>query len=98
MTNETLLLSIVLFSIGATGFLVRRNVIVVLMCVELMLNAVNVAFIAFSRQHLDLTGHICVFMVMTVAAAETAVGLAIAVLIFRTRRLVNLDEIDLMKG
>ena len=98
MTHETLVLSIILFTIGATGFVVRRNAIVVLMCVELMLNAANLAFIAFSRQHIDLTGHIYVFMIMTVAAAEAAVGLAIVVLIFRTRRAVNLDEINLMKG
>jgi NADH-quinone oxidoreductase subunit K len=93
-----LMLSIILFTIGATGFAVRRNAIVVLMSVELMLNAANLAFIAFSRQHIDLTGHIYVFMIMTVAAAEAAVGLAIVVLIFRTRRKVNLDEINLMKG
>ena len=98
MTHETLVLSIILFTIGATGFVVRRNAIVVLMCVELMLNAANLAFIAFSRQHIDLTGHIYVFMIMTVAAAEAAVGLAIVVRIFRTRRAVNLDEINLMKG
>jgi NADH-quinone oxidoreductase subunit K len=98
VTQETLILSIILFTIGATGFVVRRNAIVVLMSVELMLNAANLAFIAFSRQHLDLTGHIYVFMTMTVAAAEAAVGLAIVVLIFRTRRKVNLDEINLMKG
>ena len=98
MTQETLILSIILFTIGATGFVVRRNAIVVLMSVELMLNAANLAFIAFSRQHLDLTGHIYVFMTITVAAAEAAVGLAIVVLIFRTRRKVNLDEITLMKG
>ena len=98
MTHETLVLSIVLFTIGATGFVVRRNAIVVLMCVELMLNAANLAFIAFSRQHIDLTGHIYVFMIMTVAAAEAAVGLAIVVLIFRTRKVANLDEINLMKG
>ena len=98
MTHETLVLSIILFTIGATGFVVRRNAIVVLMCVELMLNAANLAFIAFSRQHIDLTGHIYVFMIMTVAAAEAAVGLAIVVLIFQTRKVVNLDEINLMKG
>ena len=98
MTSETLVLSIILFAIGATGFVVRRNAIVVLMCVELMLNAANLAFIDFSRQHMDVTGHIYVFMIMTVAAAEAAVGLAIVVLIFRTRRAVNLDEINLMKG
>lgn len=98
MTQETLVLSIILFGIGAVGFVVRRNAIVVLMSVELMLNAVNLAFIAFSRLHVDMTGHIYVFMIMTVAAAEAAVGLAIVVLIFRTRRAVNLDEINLMKG
>jgi NADH-quinone oxidoreductase subunit K len=98
MTHETLVLSIILFAIGATGFVVRRNAIVVLMCVELMLNAANLAFIAFARQHIDLTGHIYVFMIMTVAAAEAAVGLAIVVLIFRTRKIANLDEINLMKG
>jgi len=98
VTHETLVLSIILFTIGATGFVVRRNAIVVLMCVELMLNAANLAFIAFSRQHIDLTGHIYVFMIMTVAAAEAAVGLAIVVQIFRTRKVANLDEINLMKG
>jgi len=98
VTQETLVLSILLFGIGAVGFVVRRNAIVVLMSVELMLNAVNLAFIAFSRLHMDMTGHIYVFMIMTVAAAEAAVGLAIVVLIFRTRRAVNLDEITLMKG
>ena len=98
MTSETLVLSILLFGIGATGFVVRRNAIIVLMSVELMLNAANLAFIAFARQHIDLTGHIFVFMIMTVAAAEAAVALAIVVQIFRTRRAVNLDEINLMKG
>jgi len=98
MTSETLVLSIILFGIGATGFVVRRNAIIVLMSVELMLNAANLAFIGFARQHMDPTGHIYVFMIMTVAAAEAAVALAIVVQIFRTRRAVNLDEINLMKG
>jgi NADH-quinone oxidoreductase subunit K len=98
MTSETLVLSILLFAIGAVGFVVRRNAIVVLMSVELMLNAANLAFVDFSRQHMDATGHIFVFMIMTVAAAEAAVALAIVVHIFRTRRAVNLDEINLMKG
>jgi len=98
MTSETLVLSIVLFAIGATGFVVRRNAIIVLMSLELMLNAANLAFVDFSRQHTDVTGHIYVFMIMTVAAAEAAVALAIVVRIFRTRRAVNLDEINLMKG
>ena len=98
MTGETLGLSIILFGIGAAGFVTRRNAIIVLMSIELMLNAANLAFVAFSRQHMDVTGHIYVFMIMTVAAAEAAVALAIVVRIFRTRRGVNLDEIDLMKG
>ena len=98
MTDETLILSILLFLIGATGFVVRRNAIVVLMSVEVMLNACNLAFVAFSRQLGDLTGHIYVIMIMTVAAAEAAVGLAIVVLIFRARKAVNLDEINVMKG
>ena len=98
MTSETLVLSIILFGIGATGFVVRRNAIIVLMSLELMLNAANLAFVDFSRQHMDVTGHIYVFIIMTVAAAEAAVALAIVVQIFRTRRAVNLDEINLMKG
>ena len=98
MTSETLVLSIILFAIGATGFVVRRNAIIVLMSVELMLNAANLAFVNFARQHADVTGHIYVFMIITVAAAEAAVALAIVVQIFRTRRAVNLDEINLMKG
>ncbi len=98
MTGQTLVLSILLFGIGAAGFVVRRNAIIVLMSTELMLNAANLAFVAFSRQHMDLTGHIYVFMIMTVAAAEAAVALAIVVLIFRARRAVNLDEINIMKG
>ncbi len=98
MTNQTLILSVLLFGIGTVGFVIRRNAIVVLMSVELMLNACNLAFVAFSRQLGDMAGHIYVFIIMTVAAAEAAVGLAIVVLIFRTRRAVNLDEINLMKG
>ena len=98
MTNETLLLSVILFVIGATGFVVRRNAIVVLMSVEIMLNACNLAFIAFARAQADPTGHIYVIMIMTVAAAEAAVGLAIVVQIFRSRQAVNLDEINIMKG
>jgi NADH-quinone oxidoreductase subunit K len=98
MTDETLCLAIILFVIGATGFLIRRNAIVALMSVELMLNACNLAFVTFSRQLGDLTGNIYVIMIMTVAAAEAAVGLALVVLIFRTRKAVNLDEINIMKG
>ncbi len=92
------MLSAILFGIGMVGFLVRRNLLVLLMSIELMLNACNMAFIAISRQYLDMTGHIYAFMVMTVAAAEAAVGLAIIVLMFRTQRKINVDTIALMKG
>ena len=98
MTSETLVLSIILFAIGAAGFVVRRNAIVVLMSLELMLNAANLAFVDFSRQHMDMTGHIYVFMIMTVAAAEAAVGLAIILSIFRNKETVNVDDFNLSKG
>ncbi len=98
MTTETLILSIILFTIGAVGFMVRRNAIVMLMSLEIMLNACNLLFIAFAQQHGNMAGHIWAIMVMVVAAAEAAVGLAIVVMIFRTRKEINLDKIDLMKG
>ncbi len=91
-------LSAVLFGLGVLGVLVRRNVIVLLMCVELMLNAVNLAFVAVA-DHLDsVEGLLYVFFVMTVAAAEAAVGLAIVVALYRSRRAVHADEINLLKG
>ena len=98
-----LVLSAVLFSIGVAAFLIKRNIITVFMSIELMLNAVNLAFIAFSRQwsqitgHLQVNGQIFVFFVMVVAAAEAAVGLAIIIAIFRARNTLNVDQIDLMK-
>ena len=98
MAIETFGLSIILFLIGALGFIIRRNVIVVFMSVQLMLNACNLAFVAFARQQLDMAGHAYVFIIMIVAISEMAVGLAIALLIFRTNKTVNLDEINLMKG
>ncbi|MGZ4676201.1 MAG: NADH-quinone oxidoreductase subunit NuoK [Acidimicrobiia bacterium] len=89
----------ILFSIGAVGLLVRRNVLVMFMCVELMLNAVNVTFVAFSRALNDIGGQAIVFFVLVVAAAEVAVGLAIIVAIFRRRRRgATADDIDLMQG
>ena len=94
---EYLLLSAILFSIGAVGVIARRNAIVIFMCIELMLNAVNLAFIAFSRGFADPSGQVFVFMVMTVAAAEAAVGLAIILQIYRLRGTINADEIKLMK-
>ena len=92
-----LILSGILFTVGVIGFLVRRNLIVVFMSIELMLNAANLAFVAFSRYLNSLDGQIFVFFVMTVAAAEAAVGLAIILAVFRTKETVNADEINLMK-
>jgi NADH-quinone oxidoreductase subunit K len=92
-----LVLSALLFSIGAFGVLVRRNAIVVFMCVELMLNAANLAFVSFARQHGNLDGQIAAFFVMVVAAAEVVVGLAIIVTIFRTRRSASVDDASLLK-
>jgi NADH-quinone oxidoreductase subunit K len=93
-----LVLSALLFTIGATGVLVRRNALIIFMSIELMLNAANLAFVALARQMGDLDGQIFVFFVMTVAAAEVAVGLALIVTIFRTRSSINIDEINTMKG
>ena len=93
-----LLLSAFLFAIGLAGALTRRNAIIVLIGIELMLNAANLAFVAFARQQNSLDGQIFVFFVMTVAAAEVAVGLAIIVNVFRLRETVFVDEINLLKG
>jgi NADH-quinone oxidoreductase subunit K len=92
-----LVLSAMLFSIGAVGVLVRRNAIVVFMCVELMLNAVNLTLVTFSRMNGSLDGQIMAFFVMTVAAAEVVVGLAIIMSIFRTRRSASVDDANLLK-
>lgn len=92
-----LVLSGILFSIGVIGFLVRRNTIVLFMSIELMLNAANLAFVAFSRYLNSMDGQIFVFFVMTVAAAEAVVGLAIILAVFRTKETLNADEINLMK-
>jgi NADH-quinone oxidoreductase subunit K len=91
-------LSVVLFSIGAFGVLVRRNVLIMFMCVELMLNASNLAFVAFARQLHDIGGQVLVFFVLVVAAAEVVVGLGIVVAIFRRRASTNADDLHLMKG
>ena len=97
LLGPSLLLSAVLFTIGVVGVLVRRNAIVLFMCVELMLNAVNLTFVAFS-QVLGLGGQVMVFFVKTVAAAEAAVGLAIILAIFRHTRSVDLKNINLLQG
>ncbi len=92
-----LILSVILFSIGVAGVFVRRNAIVVFMCIELMLNAVNLAFIAFARNLHSMDGQIFVFFVMAVAAAEAAVGLGIIIALYRNRETINVDDINLMK-
>ena len=92
-----LYLSALLFTIGALGVLIRRNAIVVFMCVELMLNAVNLSLVTFSRMHGDLTGQVLAFFTMVVAAAEVVVGLAIIVSVFRTRRSASVDDANLLK-
>jgi NADH-quinone oxidoreductase subunit K len=91
-------LSVFLFTLGALGFLIRRNAIVIFMSVELMLNAANLAFVAFAQAYKTLNGQIFVFFVMTVAAAEVAVGLALIVAIFRSKHSINVDEISNLKG
>jgi NADH-quinone oxidoreductase subunit K len=91
-------LSAVLFSIGALGVLIRRNVLVMFMCVELMLNAANLAFVTFARQLDDIGGQVLVFFVLVVAAAEVVVGLGIVVAIFRRRANATADDLHVMKG
>jgi NADH-quinone oxidoreductase subunit K len=92
-----LLLSAILFACGVAGFLIKRNIIATFMCIELMLNAVNLAFVAFAAQWGRLNGQVFVFFVMVVAAAEAAVGLAIIIAVFRTRETLNVDSVNLLK-
>ncbi|MGB6130352.1 MAG: NADH-quinone oxidoreductase subunit NuoK [Acidobacteriaceae bacterium] len=92
-----LILSAILFSIGVAAFLIKRNIITIFMSIELMLNAVNLTFVAFAQQWHQVSGQIFVFFVMVVAAAEAAVGLAIVIAVFRARNTLNVDQIDLMK-
>ncbi len=91
-------LSAILFIIGALGVLVRRNALIIFMSIELMLNAGNLAFVAFSSVNNILDGQIFVFFIMTVAAAEVAVGLALIVAIFRTKKSIDVDQINMLKG
>ena len=92
-----LALSVILFGLGITGFIIRRNVITIFMCIELMLNAVNLAFVAFSRQRGNLDGQLFVFFVIVVAAAEAAVGLAIIIAAQRNRDTLDVDSFNLLK-
>lgn len=95
--NSYLLVSAVLFALGTFGVLTRKNAIVVFMCIELMLNAVNLSFIALSHHLGNLDGQIFVFFVMTVAAAEAAVGLALMITFFRNRESIDVDDVNLLK-
>jgi NADH-quinone oxidoreductase subunit K len=97
--SHYLVLAAVLFSLSVAGiFINRKNVILLLMCIELMLLAVNFNFIAFSRMHDDPTGQVFVFFILTVAAAEAAIGLAILVVLFRARKSINVEELDSLRG
>ncbi len=95
--DNYLYLSALLFTIGAVGVLVRRNAIVVFMCIELMLNAVNLAFVTFAREHSNLDGQVFAFFTMVVAAAEVVIGLAIIMTIFRARRSTSVDDASLLR-
>ncbi len=97
LLSQALILSAVLFTIGAVGVVIRRNAIILFMCIELMLNAVNLSFVAFSTAH-GFGGQVMVFFVMTVAAAEAAVGLAIILAIFRHTKSVDLKTMNLLQG
>ena len=97
--SDVLLLAAILFCISVAGiFINRKNVIILLMCIELMLLAVNMNFIAFAHFLHDITGQVFVFFILTVAAAESAIGLAILVVLFRNRQTINVDDLNSMKG
>lgn len=95
--NNYLIISAIMFSIGTIGVLVRRNAIVIFMCVELMLNAVNLTFIAFSKYLGNIDGQVFVFFVMTVAAAEAAVGLALMIAFYKNRESIDVEDVNVMK-
>jgi NADH-quinone oxidoreductase subunit K len=95
--NFFLILALLLFTIGVIGVLIRRNAIIVFMCIELMLNSVNLVFVSFSSFLGNLNGQIFVFFIMTVAAAEAAIGLAIIIALFRNKETINIDEINILK-
>lgn len=97
--SDYLIIGAILFSLSVVGiFINRKSVIVLLMCIELMLLAVNINFVAFSAYLNDMTGQVFVFFILTVAAAEAAIGLAILVVLFRNRRTINVQDLDLLKG
>lgn len=96
--SHYIILSALLFTIGIIGVLVRRNALIIFLCIEIMLNAVNLAFIAFSQYYKIATGHIFVFIVITIAAAEAAVGLAIIVNVYRTFKSISVSKVSELKG
>lgn len=95
--NDYLALSALLFALGSVGVLVRRSPLQMFMCIELMWNAVNLTFVTFARQYLNMAGHVFVFLVITVAAAEVAIGLGIIVVVFRRRETADMDALNAMK-
>ena len=95
--HHCLILSALLFTVGTVGVIVKRNLISIFLCIELMLNAANLSFVAFSRYLHQVHGQIFVFFVMVVAAAEAAVGLAIAITLYRNRKTLSVDDVDIMK-
>ena len=96
--EHVVILSIIIFSIGIMGVLFRKNAIIIFMSIELMLNAVNLSLVGFSRYYNSVDGQVFVFLVMTLAAAEVAVGLAIIVSLFRNKQTINIDEINILRG
>ena len=96
--EHVIFLSIIIFSIGILGVLIRKNVIIIFMSIELMLNAVNLSLVGFSRYYNSVDGQVFVFLIMTLAAAEVAVGLAIIVSLFRNKQTINIDEINILRG
>ena len=96
--EHVIILSIIIFSIGIMGVLFRKNAIIIFMSIELMLNAVNLSLVGFSRYYNSVDGQVVVFLIMTLAAAEVAVGLAIIVSLFRNKQTINIDEINILHG
>ena len=96
--EHVVILSLIIFSIGILGVLIRKNAIIIFMSIELMLNAVNLSLVGFSRYYNSVDGQVFVFLVMTLAAAEVAVGLAIIVSLFRNKQTINIDEINILRG
>tara|TARA_B100000586_G_scaffold183596_1_gene134709 strand:- start:146 stop:451 length:306 start_codon:yes stop_codon:yes gene_type:complete len=96
--EHVIILSVIIFSIGIMGVLFRKNAIIIFMSIELMLNAVNLSLVGFSRYYNSVDGQVFVFLIMTLAAAEVAVGLAIIVSLFRNKQTINIDEINILRG